>query len=146
MEYRTSKIARKAPTWRLPAVGRVAGLLTDGGVEAGVMCAQEHGLEVMWFWAAFWVVVSLGGLEVGSRECASAEQPQLKRLSRVLLGINLAPVSSDFSLGSDEERHPHDHLPVGAPVQDRVGVGWRGLELRRPTPPGLHGVQFAARC
>ena len=30
---------------------------------------------------------------------------------------------SDFSLVSIDERHQHVHLPVGALVEDRVGVG-----------------------
>ena len=30
---------------------------------------------------------------------------------------------SDSSLVSEKERHQHVHLPVGAPVQERVGVG-----------------------
>ena len=51
---------------------------------------------------------------------------------------------SDFSLCSDEEMHLHEHLPVEAPVQDRLGVGRIPLELRRPTPPGLHCLQLAA--
>ena len=80
-------------------------------------------LQVMvWFWPVFMVVV---GLEVGLRECDSAEkrpageaflgivgdQPRLRVWKRLKV--------SDSSLVSEEERH----LPVGAPVQDRVGVG-----------------------
>ena len=35
----TSRFARKVPTWRLPAAGKVAGLLTCEGGEAGSVCA-----------------------------------------------------------------------------------------------------------
>ena len=85
LRYCTSRFARKVPTWRLPVAGKVAGLLTGNGEEAGSACAAPS-------------VHAPGGSMVlgcvhGGGGSDSGEKTQLMRLFRVWKGFNLARVS-----------------------------------------------------
>ena len=113
LRYCTCRFARKVPTWRLPAADEVASLVTGEGGEAGSVCAAP----------------CLDCLEVGSREFDSAEKNPASEAFQGIVGSQPRTrvwkrlKVSDSSLVADEERHQHVHLPVRAPVQERVGVG-----------------------
>ena len=131
LRYYTSRFARKVPTWRLPAAGEVASLLPGEGGEAGSVCAAPSvhapsdgmllgcvhggggsGLSIGRFKR---VRLSRKNPACDAFQCIVGNQPR----SRVWKRLKV----SDSSLVADEERHQHVHLPVGAPLQDRVGVG-----------------------
>ena len=48
LRYCTGKFAGKIPAWRLPVVGHVASLVTDGGDEGGDLQVHTGGLGVGW--------------------------------------------------------------------------------------------------
>ena len=125
----TSRFARKVPTWRLPAAGKVACLLTGEGREAGSVCAASS------------VRASGDGMVPGCVHGGGGSGLSRGRFKRVRLSRKTTASEafqgivgneprhrvwrrlkvSDSSLVSDEERHQHVHLPVGAPVPDRSG-------------------------
>ena len=136
MRHCTARFACKVPSWRLPAVGSVAGLLAKGGEEVGAMsvapCARAPGGDVV-------LCGNLGGSECGlsrrgfKRVRLSIKSPASEAFHGVLgdqprsrvwkrLRMSASPLGSDVDAG---RRQLHDHLLVGAHVQD--------------TPPGLHG-------
>ena len=101
------RFACKVPTWRLPAAGNVAGLVTEGGEEVGVVhvAPLAHASSSI-------RALGLDCLGVGIRVLGDQPRPRIWKRLRV----------SVSSLGLDDDaggRQLHDHLQGGALVQDR---------------------------
>ena len=127
----SGRFASRIPTWRLPVDGHVAGLVTEGGEDTGVV-QDERSVPAVWpGFGEGGGVDSVGGPGGGFKRVRLNRETPANLVSHGLLGVQSRPRAWQRLMiqehpGYDhvdaKARRVHQGEDAYAPVEERVGI------------------------